>query len=218
MALAELHRRLAVDATVTIRLVEAGHWPARRTRDTIEGAGFDAETDPDGDAVRCRRLLTLPDTVGAGMKMLVCGLNPSVYAAEQGVGFARPGNRFWPAALRAGIVTVDRDPDHALQVHGVGMTDMVKRSTPRAAELDDVEYQEGFARLERLVDWLAPAIVCVVGLAGWRAVTDRKAGAGMQVRTVGGRPVYVMPSTSGLNAHAQIDDLTEHLRSAWAGA
>ena len=34
----------------------------------------------------------------------MCGLNPSLYAADAGVGFARPGNRFWPAALAAGIV------------------------------------------------------------------------------------------------------------------
>ena len=41
------------------------------------------------------------------MRLFVCGLNPSVYSADAGVGFARPGNRFWPAALAAGIVTTD---------------------------------------------------------------------------------------------------------------
>jgi len=38
--------------------------------------------------------------------------------------------------------------------------------------------------------------------------------AGVSARTVGGRPVYVMPNTSGINASSSLDDLTEHLRAA----
>ena len=66
------------------------------------------------------------------MRLLVVGLNPSLYSADVGVGYRRPGNRFWPAALGAGLVTRDRDPSHALRVHGVGMTDLVKRATSNA--------------------------------------------------------------------------------------
>ena len=32
-------------------------------------------------------------------------LNPSEHAADAGVGYVTPGNRFWPAALAAGLVT-----------------------------------------------------------------------------------------------------------------
>ena len=32
--------------------------------------------------------------------------------------------------------------------------------------------------------------------------------------TLGGRPVYVMPNPSGLNAHTDVDDLVRHLRAA----
>ena len=38
-----------------------------------------------------RRARTLPDSVGPGMRLLMCGLNPSLYSADAGVGFARPG-------------------------------------------------------------------------------------------------------------------------------
>ena len=162
------------------------------------------------------RARTLPDVVGPRMRVLVCGLNPSLNAADAGVGFARPGNRFWPAAIAAGLVSVDRDPWHALRQHGVGFTDLVKRATVGAAELSSDEYRAGFARLERLAEWLQPAAVAFVGLAGWRAAVDRKAVAGPQERTVGGRPVYVMPSSSGLNAHSSVDDLAQHLRAALA--
>jgi hypothetical protein len=53
-----------------------------------------------------------------------------------------------------------------------------------------------------------------VGLAGWRAAADRHAVAGVSGRTLGGRPVYVMPNTSGINASSTLADLTEHLRAA----
>jgi TDG/mug DNA glycosylase family protein len=56
--------------------------------------------------------------------------------------------------------------------------------------------------------------VCFVGLAGWRAAIDRRAVAGPQERTIGGRPAYLMPNTSGLNAHARPEDFVAHLRAA----
>jgi TDG/mug DNA glycosylase family protein len=166
--------------------------------------------------VRAHRLRTLADTVGPGMRLLVCGLNPSLYAADAGVGYARPGNRFWPAARAAGLVTRDRDAVDALTGHGIGMTDLVKRATTGAGELSAAEYQEGSARVERLVRWLRPDAVCFVGLAGWRAAVDPGARAGEQASGFGRVPAYVMPSTSGANAHARLDDLVDHLQRAAA--
>ncbi len=64
------------------------------------------------------------------------------------------------------------------------------------------------------MQWLAPRAVCFVGLTGYRAALDRKAQAGWQPRDFGGRPAYVMPNTSGINAHAQLADLAAHLRAA----
>ncbi len=123
------------------------------------------------------------------MRLLVCGVNPSWYSADAGVGYARPGNRFWPAALAAGHRRRDRDPGHALVDHGVGMTDFVKRPSRTAAEVTSDEYRAGFARVERLVEWLRPGAVCFVGLSGWRDVVDAKAVAGLQPgASGGGRP------------------------------
>ena len=196
-------------------------WQPERLRDLLVGAGFDVQEcalDPDSHwiGVRTTRARTLPDTVGPGMRLLVCGLNPSLYAADRGVGFARPGNRFWPAALAAGIVSADRDPARALGVDGVGMTDLVKRATVGAAELTVDEYRAGADRVRRLVEWLQPGAVCFVGLAGWRAAIDRKAVAGVQAEGFGGRPAYLMPNPSGLNAHATPAILADHLRAAAA--
>jgi TDG/mug DNA glycosylase family protein len=198
-------------------------WTRPLLDDVVAGAGFDAVqiveqrgTHTAHLIVRATRARTLADTVGPGMRLLVCGLNPSLHAADAGIGFVTAGNRFWPAALAAGIISVDRDPVHALVHHGVGMTDFVKRASPRAAELTRDEYAAGLARLDRLAAWLQPGAVCIVGLAGWRAAADRKAVAGVAERTLGGRPVYVMPNPSGINGSSTLADLTDHLRAAAA--
>jgi TDG/mug DNA glycosylase family protein len=185
----------------------------------LTGAGFTVQhvaRDGDDLVVTTSRARTLADTVGAGMRLLVCGLNPSVLSADVGVGFARPGNRFWPAAIAAGIASRPRDPTHALRHHRTGMTDLVKRATVAAAELTAAEYRDGVARVERLCGWARPRAVCFVGLAGWRSAVDRRAVAGVQPGRFGGAPAYVMPSTSGLNAHSRPADLASHLRAAAA--
>ncbi len=239
LALADLHRSLAVGAPADLTVFGgdadeqeypddefAGRtfsfWPEDLLRGVFLGAGFsidDLTVEPARDGLphllaRVRRERTLADTVGPGMRLLVCGLNPSVYSADVGHGFARPGNRFWPAALAAGLVTRGHDPRHALAHHGIGMTDLVKRATPRADALTADEYDAGVARVRRLVEWLRPEAVVMVGLAGWRVAVDRKAVAGVQPDPFGGRPLYLMPSTSGLNAHSRLADLVTHLQAA----
>jgi len=194
-------------------------WQPESLTDVVTGAGFEVDAGSvtvSGDEVRLRatRARTLADTVGPGMRLLVCGLNPSEYSADAGVPFARPGNRFWPAAISAGLVRRDRDPIDALNTSGIGLTDLVKRATRTAAELDVDEYRGGLDRVERLVRWLQPGAVCFVGLAGWRAVVDRNAKAGPQPEPLGDRPVYVMPSSSGLNGRSSLADLIAHLGAA----
>ncbi|MCP5029855.1 MAG: mismatch-specific DNA-glycosylase [Actinomycetia bacterium] len=222
LSLAQLHQTMAVDEPGTLTWPCDSFWTTVRVGWVVEGAGFEitdlAQSGPGNRlVVRIRRRHSLPDTVGPHMQLLVSGLNPSPHASDSGVGFSRPGNRFWPAALDAGIVSVDRSPRHALAHHGIGMTDLVKRATRKAAELSTAEYRAGIDRLDHLCAWLEPEAVCFVGLAGWRSVLDRKATAGWQRQAIGGQPVYVMPSTSGLNASSSRADLAAHLAAAFAG-
>jgi double-stranded uracil-DNA glycosylase len=209
MALARRHWDTQPGDAVTLELDVAPGW----IEPLVTGAGFAVER-AEGGTVRVRRLRSLPDTVGAGMRLLVCGLNPSGYSADAGVGYARPGNRFWPAALLAGVASVPRDPVHALETDGLGITDLVKRATVAASELTAAEYRAGVGRLERLVHWLRPGAVCFVGLAGWRAAVDRHARPGPVDGGFAGVPAYVMPSTSGLNARVPPAELAGHLRAA----
>ena len=235
-ALMELHQSLPVGAQITMTMrggtrgevLAEGRtfteWQVEPLTDVLVGAGFSVEEctvdvgagsgSPKAIHLRAARGRTLPDLVGPNLRLLLCGLNPSEYSADVGIGFARPGNRFWPAALAAGVVTRDRDPRHALLQHGVGMTDLVKRATPRADALSNNEYRAGAARLERLVRWLRPAVVVFVGLSGYRAAIDRRAVAGEQPSGFGDTAAYLMPNPSGINAHVTVDDLAAHLRAA----
>ncbi|MHB1712352.1 MAG: uracil-DNA glycosylase family protein [Acidimicrobiales bacterium] len=218
MVLWDLHRVLRVGAPLGLCFTTP--WTCRHLVDVAVGAGFEVDERlvVSGNEVRLSavRSRTLADTVGPGMRLLVCGSNPSLHSADAGVGYFRAGNRFWKAALAAGIVSRDRDPVHALDAHGIGMTDQVKRASRAAGEVSPEEYRRGFERVERLVRWLQPNAVCLVGLGGWRAVAGSRAHAGLQDATLGGRPLYVMPSTSGLNARTSAHELSEHLRAALA--
>lgn len=233
LALAHLHWALRPGATIDLQVLHGDYegsdlarddiggrffssWSEERLADVLAGAGFSVQaTVVDGEVLRARavRERSLPDTVGPGMRLLVCGLNPSEYAADRGVGYARPSNRFWPAALEAGLVTRDRDPLHALSA-GVGMTDLAKRATARVGLVRVEEFTSGVARVERLVRWLQPRAVCFVGLAAYRLAVDKRAKAGPQPRTFGGRPAYVMPSTSGLAAQSTRSSLAAQLSAA----
>jgi TDG/mug DNA glycosylase family protein len=231
VALLRLHRLLTPGQSTDVCI----RWPEATGPELpgllgalIHGAGFalvghrwpgrsPGESSPAHPTIELtlERRRTLPDTVGPGMRALVVGLNPSLHAADAGYGFAGPGNRFWPAAIAAGLVSTARDPLAALEADGVGMTDLAKRATARAAELDRDEYRAGLQRLDRLCEWLRPSVVCVVGITGWRAAAgDRTASLGVQSRGVGGCPVYVMPNPSGLNAHTDHDDLVRHFHAA----
>jgi double-stranded uracil-DNA glycosylase len=236
LALWDLHRVLTVGAPLEIQVLQGEYegddlpgdtvggrffagWTPHRLVDQVVGAGFEIEDGSlavSDDEVRLRavRGRTLADTVTDGMLLLICGINASLYSADAGIGYARPGNRFWPALLAAGLVAKDRDPIDALLQHGIGMTDFVKRATRTAAEVTADEYRRGFDRVERLVEWLRPGAVCFNGLSGWRSVVDSKAVVGPQPQPIGGRPAYVMPSTSGLNARTPLAELTTHLEAA----
>lgn len=165
---------------------------------------------------RARSAFTLPDYVRPRLDLLICGLNPSLRAAETGIPFVGASNRFWPAALRAGLVERERDPWDALR-RGVGFTDLVKRPTRGANELRPQEYAAGLRRLEASIRHHRPRVVCLVGMEGWRRAADPKAEPGWLPKCLAGLPTYLMPSTSGRNAHADLTTLTRHLRRAARG-
>jgi TDG/mug DNA glycosylase family protein len=133
-------------------------------------------------------------------------------SGASGHNFAGPGNRFWPALHGAGFTPRRLAPeeDARLPELGLGITNLVDRATRAAAELSPQELRAGGVRLEALVLRHRPAVVAVVGIGAWRtAFAEPKATAGRQARTVGGRPAWVLPNPSGLNANHQLPELIE---------
>jgi TDG/mug DNA glycosylase family protein len=148
--------------------------------------------------------------IAPGLDVLFCGINPSLLSAERGHHFARPGNRFWPALHGSGFTDrlLSPDEDATLLEYGLGITNLVDRPTRAADELSADELRQGADALASLAQRYEPAVIAVVGLSAWRIAHGRpKAGLGLQPETVGGRPAWVLPNPSGLNAHYQLPDL-----------
>jgi TDG/mug DNA glycosylase family protein len=164
---------------------------------------------------------TVPDLIGDDLRLLFVGINPGLWTAATGTHFAHPGNRFYPALLRAGIIgrEIDRgtgmsDDDRAhLLERGIGITNVVHRATAKASELSAAELRAGGAELLELVHRRAPPVVAVAGITAYRSAFGRpKATMGEQAETWGDARLWVVPNPSGLNAHETIDSLAEAYR------
>ncbi len=177
----------------------------------IEGAGFSTDAD------KLVKERTLPDMLAPNLRAVMVGLNPSLRSADLGYGFAGPSNLFWDAAAQASLINEPRSPEHSMVHESVGFTDLAKRATVKASEISAAEYRAGLVRLNSVLGWAAPKVIIVAGLTGWRHATGEKRAAVWQPAPLGGKPVYLMPNPSGLNASTSLDDLVEHLRTALAG-
>ena len=153
---------------------------------------------------------------GQELRLLFVGINPGLWTAATQTHFAHPGNRFYPALLRAGVLTravdpaasmTDEDREH-LRERGIGITNLVRRATARADELTADELREGGERLLATIARTRPAVVAVAGITAYRqAFGVRKAQTGEQPEPVEGARLWVVPNPSGLNAHETVESL-----------
>ncbi len=159
--------------------------------------------------------LIVPDLIAPGLRVLFCGINPGLYTAAIGHHFGRPGNRFWPALHGAGFTPRLFAPweERELLALGIGITNMVERTTATAAELAPHEYVAGAQRLRTLVEINRPKVVAFLGIGAYRAAFARpKASLGLQAERIGTSALWLLPSPSGLNANHQLSDLVALLR------
>jgi double-stranded uracil-DNA glycosylase len=152
----------------------------------------------------------MTDVIAPGLKILFCGINPSLYSAAVGHHFARPGNRFWPTLYAAGFTDklFNGFEDSLLLERGYGITNVVARATASAAELTQQEYLKGGKRLEAKVRKYGPKVVAILGIGAYRAAFGNKdAVIGRQEENLGGSLLWILPNPSGLNAHYRLADL-----------
>lgn len=159
---------------------------------------------------------TVPDVIAPGLRVLFCGINPSLMSAARGCHFARPGNRFWPALHKSGFTSRQLSPpdNRELLDYGLGVSNIVARATRNAAELLAAEYPPGVAELTRKCRQFRPKFVAVLGVGAYRlGFGDPTATLGPQERRVGPSRLYVLPNPSGLNAHYSPAQLAKLFRA-----
>lgn len=154
---------------------------------------------------------TLPDLVAPGLRVVLVGINPSLWSGWSGYHFGRPSNRLWTTLHEAGFTSRRLAPEDTadLLAAGIGISNLVARATARADELTDDEIRAGVPRLRSLVaDW-RPRAVAVLGVSAYRVAFARpKAAVGRQPETLDDAVLWVLPNPSGLNAHYQQPALT----------
>jgi TDG/mug DNA glycosylase family protein len=158
----------------------------------------------------------VPDLIAPGLKVLFCGINPSLYSAVVGHHFARPGNRFWPTLHRAGFTERLLRPseEHELLALGIGITNVCPLASASADSLTPADYASGSAALRRKLRRYHPRVIAFLGLGAYRlAAGEPQAAVGPQTRPFAGVAAWALPNPSGLNAHYQLDDLVDCYRA-----
>jgi TDG/mug DNA glycosylase family protein len=142
--------------------------------------------------------------------VLFVGINPGARSALTGHHFAGFSNRFWKLLFQSGLVPhpVTYLDDDRLPEWGYGITNVVARATPGIDELLPEEYTAGRLRLRTKVRRYKPAVVAFVGITVYRAMFPEHGGPvnlGLQPQRIGDSRVFVLPNTSGRNAHYSFD-------------
>jgi TDG/mug DNA glycosylase family protein len=157
----------------------------------------------------------MPDLIAYGLRVLFCGINPSLYSAVVGYHFARPGNRFWPTLHAAGFtqrLLAPSEQDELLDL-GYGITNVVDRATATADQVSPKELVQGGRKLVAKARRYRPRFIALLGISAYRAAFNRPdAKLGLQPETLAGSHLWVLPNPSGLNAHYQLKDLARLFR------
>ncbi len=186
-------------------------------RRTLAHVGFTREQ------LEVARGLTVPDLVGPGLRLLFVGINPGLWTAASQTHFAHPGNRFYPALLSAGIIDREIDRSGGMTVadrthlvgRGIGITNLVRRTTAKASELTSDELRAGGVALRACVVDHRPIVVAIAGITAYRTAFRRPSAAmGEQPDGFEGARLWVVPNPSGLNAHETTDSLAAAYRQA----
>ena len=145
---------------------------------------------------------TLPDYLRKGMKMIMVGCNPGDRSARVGHYYAGRNNQFWPMMYESGVIPepLGYQDDRRLVEFGIGMTDLVKRPTRGVEEIEREEFAEGRVLLAQKLEEMRPRVIAFNGKMTYEKFTGRPCKLGLQKDLLYGARVFVLPSTSSVNA------------------
>src|SRR3546814_8036557 len=117
----------------------------------------------------------LPSLVVPDPRLVLVGINPGLWTAATQTHFAHPANRFYPALYAAGILTEAINPGKgmsdeqraAVLARGIGITNLVRRATARADELDREELRAGGQELAAFVAKPHPRVVAIAAITAY---------------------------------------------------
>jgi TDG/mug DNA glycosylase family protein len=142
---------------------------------------------------------TLEDLPPLPNRLLFVGINPSPVSVDAGhYHRGRLGRRFWQRLITAHVLPDGTDPetaDDALVAAGHGITDLLKRPSPRDDATDAVLTAGVGPLWQRVASWRPGAIVFI-----YKRAAEIAAGRKLQERwgkldgvALSGRPCFVMP-------------------------
>src|ERR1700675_794331 len=144
----------------------------------------------------------MPDYLRKGMKMILVGSNPGDRSARVGHYYAGRNNQFWPMMYESGVIPepLSYEDDRRILEFGIGMTDLVKRPTRAVEEIERQQVAERGVLLAQKLEDLKPRVVAFNDKMTEEKFTGRPCKLGLQIERLYGAQLFVLPSTSGLNA------------------
>jgi TDG/mug DNA glycosylase family protein len=144
----------------------------------------------------------LPDVLAPNLRVVFCGINPGRWSASVGAHFANPRNDFWRLLHDAGFTPRLFAPheQHELPSLGLGLTNAAYRTTRGSGDLRRADFAGSAERLQRLAAELRPAWIAFVGKEAYRGAFNERPELGVQARTLADTRLFVLPSTSPVNA------------------
>jgi double-stranded uracil-DNA glycosylase len=164
---------------------------------------------------------TLADLPPERNRLLFVGLNPSPVSVSAGHYHQGPlGHRFWERLIRARILpsgTPIETADDALVAAGHGITDLLKRPSPRD-EASDADLRAGVGTLWQKVALWRPAAIVFVYKRGAEIAAGRPLAepwGTLEGVALAGRPCFVMPGPYAPTKEVDAGlNLLRNLRSA----
>jgi TDG/mug DNA glycosylase family protein len=140
------------------------------------------------------------------------GIDPGLWSGLTGYHFANPANRFWRAIAQAGLVDRVLQPSELRDLlrQGIGIVDLVPRTTAMAGELTRAELRAGARALVTKVERFRPGKVASLGISTDRVASDAPAvEVGPRPERLSGATVSVLTNPSGLDASRTLPRLAE---------
>lgn len=157
----------------------------------------------------------VPDILGPGLRLVLCGINSGFRSAAAGLHFANPRNDFWRLLHHSGLTPRLFEPSEqwSLLELGLGLTNAAPRTTRGSGDLRRADFAGSAARLERIAADLRPSAIAFVGKAAYEGTFRERPELGSQERRLADTWLFVLPSTSPANAAVPYTERLEWFRA-----